>query len=441
MKLAVWSPLPPSASGIADYVAEQVTALRPHADVVCVVEDPGAVDRDVAAGVTLVAAGQVPSVDLHLYHLGNSPSHGYVYRAACRTPGVAVLHEWNLHHLVLHETVERGDRPAYFREVRRSWGDKGTFVGRQVARGLGGTLLPALFALNDGVLRNSLGVVGLTEYTCSRARRALRLRPVLHLPHHVSLPDPLPTRADSRRALGLPDSAFVVCAPGLATAHKRLDVALRAVARLRAHRRDVILVIAGGVDPALPLAAWSEAAALGDGLRVTGRLSLPDFIRHLAAADVVSSLRFPTYGETSGALLRSLGLGRPALVTAGTPLADDFPPGVVVPVDPGVFEDAAMDSLLGRLAEDPGLRERIGAAAQAHVRAEHDLGKGVVRLASFLGEVAARREELLAVVASRRAPEGSLRGYLLDEARFAALDLGLPGLPPEVEDLLDIVPG
>ena len=132
MKLAVFSPRPPSSSGIADYVAEQLPALARHHEVVPV--GPG----DAA-----------PEGALRVYHLGNSPEHGYVLHAACDVPGVAVMHEWNLHHLVLHETLERGDRAAYLREMRRAWGERGTFAGRQIARGLGGELLPSLFALND----------------------------------------------------------------------------------------------------------------------------------------------------------------------------------------------------------------------------------------------------------------------------------------------------
>ena len=65
---------------------------------------------------------------------------------------MVVLHDWSLHHLVLRETVERGDVAAYLREMRRAYGETGTFVGRQVARALGGDLLPALFPLNDRML-------------------------------------------------------------------------------------------------------------------------------------------------------------------------------------------------------------------------------------------------------------------------------------------------
>src|SRR6185503_21283884 len=99
-------------------------------------------------------------------------------------------------------TVERGDVPGYLREMRRAYGETGAFVGRQVARALGGDLLPALFPLNDRILDASLAVVGLTRYVASRAERRLGDRPVLHLPHHVSLPlHPLPLREEARRAL------------------------------------------------------------------------------------------------------------------------------------------------------------------------------------------------------------------------------------------------
>ena len=73
--------------------------------------------------------------------------------------------------------------------------------------------------------------------------------------------------------------AFVVTSPGLATAAKRLDVAARVVARLRADHPETMLVVAGEADPRLPLAAWAAEAGLGDGLRVTGRLALADFER------------------------------------------------------------------------------------------------------------------------------------------------------------------
>lgn len=435
MKLNVWSPLPPSPSGIADYVAEALPALQERFAVTAVVEDQAAVDP---VPVPVASAAAAPDADLDLYHLGNSPSHAYVYRAALSRPGVVVLHDWSLHHLVLRETVERGDVSAYLKEMRRAHGETGSFVARQVARALGGDLLPALFPVNDRVLETSLGVVGLTRYVSSRAERRLLGRPVLHLPHHLSLPfDPLPSRAEARAALGLPKDGLLVTAPGLATANKRLDVALRVVARLRAQYAGLRLVVAGERDSRLPLDAWARDAGLGDGLVVTGRLGPADFVRHLIAADVLLCLRFPSHGEISGALVRSLGVGRPALVTAGTPASEEFPEGVVVPVDPGPYEERELEALLDRLLGDAGLRETLGRVARAHVVAHHDLAAVSARLCSFLEQAARDKPRTLAALAADRAEEGTLLGYVLEEVRWGARDLGLPCARLGLETLLE----
>jgi len=414
MRLAVWSPAPPASSGIADYVAEQLEPLARQHTVAWVSREP---------------AGARPEVELDIYHVGNSPEHGFVYRAALERPGVVFLHDFCLHHLVLHETVERGDTSRYLREMRRAHGELGSFVGRQVARGLGGALLPSLYPLNDRVLEGALGVVGLSRSIATRAARRLPGRPVLHLPHHLSLPlDPPPTSDAARRALGLPQDALVITAPGYATSSKRLDVALRVAARLRSSRPELRLVIAGGVDPNLPLAQWARAAGLGEALVVSGRLSLEDFELQLAAADVVLSLRFPSHGEMSGALVRALGVGRPALVTAGTPAAEEFPEGVVVPVDPGRHEEAELEALLTALLADTGLRETIGRLARRHVLAHHGLAATTADLARFLEQVGAERRRLEARLAEDVGDEDSLLGYLVDEVRASARELGVPGL-------------
>jgi glycosyltransferase involved in cell wall biosynthesis len=421
LRLAVWSPLPPSPSGIADYAFEQLGGLRRSFEVVAVSEEPKS----------------FPEVDLDLYQVGNSPAHAFVHRAALARPGVVLLHDWSLHHLVLAETVERGDVAAYLREMRRAHGDAGTFVGRQVARALGGDLLPALFPLNDRLLERSLAVVALTGHVAARARLRLGGRPVLHLPHHLSLPAAPPSRGEARRMLGLPGDAFVTVAPGLATASKCLEAAIRAVGVLRRTQEKVFFVVAGAVDPRLPVDRWLEESGLADASRVTGRLELKAFIAHLAASDAVFALRFPSHGEISGALVRALGVGRPAFVTAGTPAAEEFPEGVVVPVDPGPLEGSELTALLARLASDVAFRESLGRNARSYVERRHSLDATVEELASFLADVASRKAVLAASLPPHRAPDGSLLAYLLDEVRWAARDLGLSGFALGHEQLLE----
>jgi glycosyltransferase involved in cell wall biosynthesis len=239
--------------------------------------------------------------------------------------------------------------------------------------------------------------------------------------------DPVPSRAEARRALGLRDDLVLVTAPGLGTVAKRLDLAVRAVARLRESDPRVRLVVAGDLDPAAGLEDAVRASGLGEGLVVTGRLSLQDFTRHIVAADVVLALRFPSHGEMSAALVRALGLGRPALVSAGTPAGLEFPEGVVVPVTPGPTESEELFALLQHLLANEALREAIGSLAREYVALRHGLGQTVAALAGFLAEVNGRRRELLSSL-DQDAEEGTLAAFFREEVRWAARDLGLSSI-------------
>jgi hypothetical protein len=355
MRVSIWSPLPPSPSGIADYVAESLPALARHLDLQLVTDAPEAVSPGLRERFPVFPPAEAPAADLDLYHLGNSPSHAWVYRAACARPGVAVLHDWSLHHLVLGETVERGDIAGYLREMRRSHGETGTFVGRQVARALGGELLPALFPLNDRILEGSLAVVGLTEYVRARAVSRLPGRSVLHLRHHLSLP---------RSGRRLPSSRARPCGcPGRPDRHRprpatRPSGSTSPCARWRGWRGSTRLRLV--VAEASTRHAAHGRRAEGD---LTGSFSRDasassDFEAHLCAA-VVLSLRFPHPRRISGALVRALGI-------SGGGGHRGHPGG-------GGFRRC-------RRSIDPGPREEEGsrpcsAACSATARAARDMGR------------------------------------------------------------------
>ena len=190
MRLRVWSPDP---EGSAPYLAEIEPHLRRHAEI--------------------RPAGD-EAADLDLYPIGDGPAFAPPYRAALRRPGVLLLQDWNLHALVRGETRGRGGVREYLREMRRSGGERGTFVARQVVRGLGGELLPALFPLNDRLLEGSLAVVASSEHIRSRVARALPGRPLLHLPLHLLVPPPGPLRGEARRARGLAEQDLLIGAEG-----------------------------------------------------------------------------------------------------------------------------------------------------------------------------------------------------------------------------------
>jgi glycosyltransferase involved in cell wall biosynthesis len=389
VKLEIWSPLPPTPSGVAAHVAEVLPRLRDRVDVSVIVERPADVEAGALSGVEARSPDGSDPKALRLYELGNSHHHGFVYREALRCPGVLRLHEWSLHDLVLWETHFRGDDGAYERLMSEAYGARGRLVAHQVLGGHKTPLLESMYPLSEHVVAGCRAVVATTALTCSRAAAVRPGLPTIHLPLHALPPVVrVPSREEARNALALPAGAFVVTAPGLVNPLKGLDVSLRSAGRLRRRGVPLHFVVAGRNEPQLPLESWAREAGLVGAFELTGWLSLADFARHIAAADVVLALRFPTLGEASAVLLRAMAVGRPAIVTAGTPADVEFPEGVVVPVDPGRYEEAELEAQLELLFRRPDVGERIGQRARLHVRRHHDPDDLAERLVRFLESIA-----------------------------------------------------
>src|SRR6476619_4612673 len=123
MKVAYFSPLPPSTSGIADYSALLLPALEQR------------------IAVEVVRPGRtrpVADADVSLYHIGNDPdAHAWIVDALRRRPGVVVLHDFVIHHIVARMPGRRQDGHAYLTALEREAGVAGRMLGWGVREGRG----------------------------------------------------------------------------------------------------------------------------------------------------------------------------------------------------------------------------------------------------------------------------------------------------------------
>lgn len=165
MRLAYFSPLPPSKSGIADYSAELLTDLARGAELKIFVEQAnetcGNTDQsgyEVEQAIHCDKAHREKPFDLCIYYQGNNPYHEYIYERALTTSGLLVLHEHCLHHMVVGKTLARDDQESYWDEMFFSYGRHGSRIAEM--RGLVGSeyqqfLLPLNRRLFDGVMFGS----------------------------------------------------------------------------------------------------------------------------------------------------------------------------------------------------------------------------------------------------------------------------------------------
>ncbi len=400
MKVAYYSPMPPERSGIADYSVNLVPALRERIDV-----------EVIRRGRTRPPRG----TDVSLYHVGNNPdAHGWIVDALRKRPGVVVLHDFVLHHLVSGITLGRRNGKAYLDAMEREAG----VVGRLLAHGVMDKRIPPLwesrpedFPLAGEVLGLATGLIVHSRYVEERARAAGFAGQIWRIPHPSWEHAPVePARVDGRPLIG----SF-----GNVNASKRIPQLLEAFARLRRERPEARLLLVGAVSPGFDLDRRLQRLGLsGEGIVREAYVAEDRLWSLMAACDVCVNLRSPTMGETSGSVIRQLSLGKPVVVSdVGwfAELSDEV--ALKVPVDER--ETETLYAALELLARDEAARRAMSAAALELVRREHDLGRAADSYAAALEQAAGG--------------EAVADAVLGDVARAAA-DVGIePGSPEAAE--------
>ncbi len=392
MRLAYFSPLPPSKSGIADYSAELLPYLAKGADITVFVEQADEVrlnqhreDYAVRSATHFDEIHSQQPFDLCIYHQGNNPHHEFVYERALQTPGLLALHEHCLHHLIAWRTLGRQDEEAYWDELFYTYGRLGARVAEMRALGVGSEYQQFLMPLNRRLIASSLGVITHNAYAASQLEGLSGNTPVELIPHHLAPQtfelDALDV-AECRQSLGIPDNAWLIASMGFVTQSKRIPTVLAAFKRLLAVVPNAMYVIVGEDHWKWSVAPVIEEMGLSGNVRITGYTTEKDFFRYLKAADAIVNLRFPTAGETSGTLIRSLGAGKPVVVTDFGQFAE-LPDDVCLKVSAGPNEEKELYAKLRALAYRPTLREQLSRRAAQWIRSENEISRCAARYLDF----------------------------------------------------------
>ena len=320
------------------------------------------------------ASYQPDDFDIALYHLGNNADHGFVYEIALRHPGVVVLHEANLHHLIADLTIRRDDWDGYVETCAHDGGEAAR-ARAEVARGLSVGPDYENVPMLRRVAERSRGVVAHSRYVLDAARQAGFTGPAAVIPHGAWVDAPpypdghVNSRGAIRHRLGLDQTTPLIGAFGYLKPYKRIAESLRALRRLIRVAPQVKMILGGEPHPDLPILQLIRTLELDSHVRLLGYTSEEDFAAYIGACDIIVNLRFPTVGETSGSLLRAFSAGLPALVSDVGAFAE-LPDGVClkVPVDAG--EEDLIYEYLDLLVSRPEVGREIGARARSWVEAD-----------------------------------------------------------------------
>ena len=395
MKVAYFSPLPPERTGISEYSELLLPELRERLD------------------VQIVARGQTAprDADVCLYHVGNNPdAHGWIVEALRKRPGVVVLHDFVLHHLVAGLTLGQRDGEGYLGAMQREAGVPGRLLAHGVLDGVVPPLWevrPEDFPLAGEVLEHAAkpggGLIVHSRYVAERALASGYDGRLWRIPH-PAWPAPRDLVAQSHKLR--PGEPLVGCFGNL-NASKRIPQLLEAFARLRSTYPAARLLLVGAEAPGFDLAG--RVAGLGlEGVEREDYVDEERLWSLMAACDVCVSLRSPTMGETSGSAIRALVLGRP-LVVSDVGAFQELPDEVALKIPVDEHEAETLARALELLAENEAAREAMSTAAGEYVAREHDLGRVAEAYVAALEEAAggdAVRDMVVGEIANAAAAVG-----------------------------------
>jgi len=374
--------MPPERSGIADYSALLLPALRELVD------------------VEVARKGRPPRADVGLYHVGNNPeSHAWIVEQLRREPGVVVLHDFVLHHLVAGMTLGRKDGPGYLAAMERDSGVAGRLLGLGVIDGCIPPLWevrPEDFPLCGEVLDLATGLIVHSRFVAERVRERGYGGSVWHVPHPAW---PAPDIAAERL-----DGGPVIGAFGNLNPSKRVPQLLDAFERFHDSHPDARLLLVGAAAPGFDLAWRIGHEGLQEAVVQVDYVDEERLWALMAGVDGVASLRAPTMGETSGTAIRALTLGKP-LVVSDVGWFSELPDDVARKVKP---DEREVDALVDALEASTAAAAEMGAAGRA-LAERHDLRRVADLYVAALEETVggeAVRDEVLREVSEAAAEVG-----------------------------------
>jgi len=377
MRIALFSPLSPLQTAIADHVEGLLPHLGEFAQIDLFIEEGYAPSNmEVVGRFACHSYREYPTLasqfDLAIYHMGDEPTfHGYIYQTLQDHPGLVVLHDLVLHHCIAGLTLARGDIEGYVAEMRYAYGEDGEIAARQIVAG-GRAQWMYRYPLVERVLDNSRGVIVHNRYAREQLLKLRPHLPVAVIPQHFFLPAGIGMEdhaATLRQQLGL-QGRFVVATYGLLIPDKQLDIALRAFSRFHREHSDAVYLLVGPVAKDYDLVGAVHRMGLEDAVQMVGWQSPAAFVKHMYVADLALHLRYPHIGGTPYTPIRLLGLGVPTVVTNIEPLAE-IPEGCCAKVEVDEYEEDVLVATMDYLATDADARRQMSERARRFIQDNH----------------------------------------------------------------------
>ena len=371
-RVALFAPLPPTKSGIADYAAFMLPFWSRFWDVDLFVDSHTCSDPYVTTNYSIHSHDDFESMhtdkkyDIILYHFGNSEYHSYMFEMLYRFGGMIILHDIYLSGIIHWMTAAKGNLKGFEDEVEYSHAEEGKKMFERARRGtIPWDRLIWDLPMNRRVIESASHVIVHSDWDRNIILESYpECAPKVSVVPHFCRPLFYSNKEKYKEKLEL-GGKFLICTFGFIVATKKLADILAGLRDALRHYPDWQYVMVG--DTADPHAA--DIRNIIDKHGMSGQVTITGFVDdllyqdYLRACDIAVQLRQDIRGGGSGTISRALGAGIPTIVSDIGPFAE-MPDDIVIKLVPGSEKD--LGGIVSDLYRNPEKRLGLGRAARHH---------------------------------------------------------------------------
>ncbi len=380
-KIAIFTPLPPSKTGIADYMVELGMELEKHIKIVYVI------GNDVQDSTYIPSNGCVLRVETFLaskdanilpriYQMGNNLQHEFILKELLKVPGIVVMHDYSMHHLFVELTLARGDETSYRDLMEYNYGEYGKTIAYNRSQGVFNELFQFTMPLNQTIIDTSKAILVhsyesfyRTKKTSSYDKKIFKLAfPYNHEQDNILCN----SSQEAKDKLNLPEKKVILASFGFVTPPKQIEFALKALSNIKKSVPDFLYLIVGEVSSAVPIESLLCEYDLEENVKVLGYVDFEELHLYMQATDITINLRYPSAGETSAALYRAMGIGKCCLVFDYSSFSD-LPDDTLIKVKLDTYDTTEMEKILQYYISNEDAVKQIEQNAKQYILEKHSV--------------------------------------------------------------------
>ncbi|WP_019122721.1 glycosyltransferase [Brevibacillus massiliensis] len=375
-RIAIFSPVPPIQSGVADLQERILPDLAQYYDCDIFIDDGYTPSLSISPGsVQVYNHRSFPELasryNAIIYQMGNHTYHQYMVPYLRSHSGIVIMHEANVHGMSIMSTLGRQDVQTYYQVLSENFGSR----AQEILTGVLSGSIPnphERFMINKYYVAGARHVVVHNQYTYDIfVKEGVPNVTISRLP--VSLQAHSSQRQDSR---------FVFASFGFLGPQKHIDKVIRCLKKLvDSGCSNVYYHVIGLCEPGY----LSQLVSLVQTLQLESRVTFFGYVpneerhRHISGTDVAVNIRYPTCGESSASLLDTLSHGIPTIVSDIGSFRE-FPDEVVKKIPAGPDDEQALFESMLLLYRDRNLRTRMSQCAKEYIDRHHSINHYVQHL-------------------------------------------------------------